>query len=373
MSAGIKLVSDRIPVGEIVFFRSFFMLLPLMIWLGWQGHVRAALRTKNVLGHFRRSVMTSSSMFLNFLALAYLPLSNAVAFGYTAPLILIVLAAIVLHEKVQAYRWIAAGVGFTGVLVMLGPQVFGAGASDLTGVASIGVAIALVGAVMTAGALVEVRRLVATETTGAIIFYMAIITSMLGLVTILGGWVMPTAEEAGILIAVGVLGGVGQILLTLSLRYGDASLIAPFEYTTMIWACLIGWFIFGDWPAPAVFAGSGIVIAAGIYMIWRERASVSHATLTPAAIEIPLLPAPAPAAVPSHADRGIDSAPENVVSVVKALSSKMDAGLLEESALSQKDAEFRRFNDASKSSSAEQGGGPGAAVVQPVSQPVRTA
>ncbi|MFC0218127.1 DMT family transporter [Pseudochelatococcus lubricantis] len=284
MSASIKYVSDRIPVGEIVFFRSFFMLLPLLVWLAWQGQVMAALRTRNVMGHFRRGIMSSSSMFLNFLALSYLPLTDVVALGYTAPLIVVVLAAVVLRENVQAYRWIGTGIGFAGVIVMLAPHL-GGGTLLAGGAASVGVMIALAGAILTAGALIQVRRLVDTETTGAIIFYMSVMTSALGFVTILGGWVVPTAEEMAVLIAIGIVGGVGQILLTMSFRYGDASLLAPFDYTTMLWACLFGWLIFSDWPLPAVFVGAAIVIASGLFIVWRERVetqrhALAHSTLT---------------------------------------------------------------------------------------------
>ncbi|MGI6245462.1 MAG: DMT family transporter [Pseudochelatococcus sp.] len=305
MSAGIKYVGDRFPVGEIVFFRSFFMLLPLIAWLAWQGQVRAALRTRNVMGHLRRGIMSSSSMFLNFLALAYLPLTDAVTLGYTAPLLVVVLAAVVLKEKVQAYRWIGTGIGFTGVVVMLSPHLSG-GSLLAGGAAGIGVAIALAGALLTAGALIQVRRLIDTETTGAIIFYMSLMTSALGFVTILGGWVMPTVEEAALLIAIGIVGGLGQILLTMSFRYGDASLLAPFDYTTMLWACLFGWIIFADWPLPAVFLGGAIVIASGLFIVWRERVEAAHhrhalahstltyttLTQTPAAVEHELAPAP---------------------------------------------------------------------------------
>lgn len=300
MSAGIKFVSDRIPVGEIVFFRSFFMLLPLMLWLAWQGPVLAALRTRNLVGHFRRGVMTSSSMFLNFLALSYLPLTDAVALGYTAPLVVVLLAALVLKEKVQDYRWIGTGIGFAGVIVMLTPYL-GGGQLLAGGAATIGVAIAMAGAFLTAGAVIQVRRLVDKETTGAIIFYMSLMTSALGLVTILGGWAMPTAEEAMVLIGVGIVGGLGQILLTLSYRYADASLLAPFDYTTMLWACLFGWLFFGDWPLPAVIIGAAIVIGAGVFVIWRERVESAHQRPAPAPAPADGSVLPAVAAVPAEA------------------------------------------------------------------------
>ncbi len=275
MSASVKLVSDRVPVGEIVFFRSFFMLLPLLVWIMLQGQVLSVLRTRNLTGHFRRSIMSTSSMFMNFLALAYLPLTDAVVLGYTSPFILVVLAALLLKETVQGFRWIGTAVGFAGVVVMLTPHLTGEGMFS-GGASSIGIMIALSGAFLTAGAIIQIRRLVDTETTAAIIFYLALFSSLLALVSIPAGWVMPTAREAAVLVGIGILGGIGQILLTLSFRYGEASTLAPFEYTTMLWACVIGWIAFGDWPAPAVFAGGGIVILAGVFVLWREHAEVVH-------------------------------------------------------------------------------------------------
>ncbi|MBB3810037.1 EamA family transporter [Pseudochelatococcus contaminans] len=296
MGAGVKYVSDRVPVGEIVFFRCFFMLLPLMVWLALQGNILGALRTRNLTGHFRRSVMSSSSMFLGFLALAYLPLMDAVILGYTSPLILVILAAVLLKEKVQGCRWIGTGVGFLGVLVMLLPHLSGGGLL-MGGASTIGIMIALAGAFVTAGAIVQIRRLVSTETTGAIIFYLAIITSALSLLSIPAGWVMPTVEEAAVLVGIGILGGVGQIVLTMSFRYGDASMLAPFEYSTMLWACMIGWLAFNDWPETPVFIGGAIVIAAGMFVLWRERATMHHRheTVDQAADAISTVAVPAPA------------------------------------------------------------------------------
>jgi drug/metabolite transporter (DMT)-like permease len=135
----------------------------------------------------------------------------------------------------------------------------------------VGALFALLGAFCAAGATIQVRRLTATEGTGAIVFYFSLLTTLLGLATAALGWAVPTAVDFALLALVGVLGGIGQILLTQSYRYGDASLIAPFEYTTMIWALLIGWFAFGQLPQASVALGAAIVAAAGLFVIWRER------------------------------------------------------------------------------------------------------
>lgn len=269
MSAGVKSLTDRYPVGELVFFRSAFALLPLFAWLAWQGNLVASIRTSNLKGHMLRSIIGSCGMFSGFAALTFLPLSDAVALGYAAPLMVVVLAALVLKERVRGYRWGAVLVGFLGVLIMLAPHLGAHGPA--VGGAGIGVVFALMGAVCSACATIQVRRLTGTETTGAIVLYFTLLCTLLGLSTVVLGWRMPGPGELAFLVLMGILGGIGQILLTESYRYGDASLIAPFEYTTMIWAVLIGWFVFGQLPQPAVAVGGVIVAAAGIFVVWRER------------------------------------------------------------------------------------------------------
>lgn len=269
MSAGIKRVGSDYPTGEIVFFRSAFAILPLVVWLSLRGDLIRAVRTSDLKGHILRGIVGSCGMFAGFVALSYLPLSDAVVIGYASPLITVVLAALFLGETVRAYRWSAVGIGFLGVLVMMSPHL-GAVRADGSGWL-VGAGFGLLGACCAAGATIQVRRMTATESTGAIVFYFTLLTTALGLATIVLGWKMPNATDAALLVAVGILGGIGQILMTQSFRYADASLIAPFDYTTMVWAFLIGWFVFGQLPGPAVLAGGAIVAAAGVFVIWREH------------------------------------------------------------------------------------------------------
>jgi len=270
MSAGIKSISARYPTGEIVFIRSFFAMIPLLIWLAWRAELPAALKTDNMRGHIKRGIMGSTGMFLGFAALQFLPLSEAVAISYAGPLVVVVLAALILKERVRIYRWSAVTIGFIGVLVMLSPHL-GAAAHPIGGNAAIGAALGLGGALCSAFASVEVRLLTSTERTGAIVFYFMLLTSLLGLSTIMLGWNMPDLQDGLTMIAIGVLGGFGQILIVQAYRYGDASLIAPFEYSTMLWAVAIGWFWFGEWPAMTILIGAFIVISSGIYVILREH------------------------------------------------------------------------------------------------------
>lgn len=267
MSAGIKWVGGDYPTGQIVFFRSAFALLPLLLWLTWRGGLVASIRTSNLSGHILRGLIGSCGMFAGFLSLSYLPLSEAVAIGYAAPLFTVALSAIFLGEAIRIYRWSAVGIGFAGVLIMLLP---GIGLGGHPG-AALGAGFALFGAACAAVSTIQVRRLTATERTGALVLYFSLLTTALGLTTIVLGWKLPNLQELAILVAIGILGGIGQILLTQSYRYADASLVAPFDYTTMIWALPIGYLLWGQLPDRFVLVGGVLVAAAGVFVIWRER------------------------------------------------------------------------------------------------------
>ena len=272
MSAGIKSFEGSYPTGQIVFFRSAFAIVPLVAWLSWQGKLLQSVKTSDLRGHVVRGLIGSAGMFSGFVSLSYLPLPDAVAIGYISPLLTVMFAALLLRETVRVYRWSAVAAGFVGVLIMLLPHFrkagLGVSAVDTT---LVGAAFGLLGATCAAGATIQVRRLTATERTGAIVLYFSLLTTLLGLSTIVLGWNLPNAVDLAKLVIIGILGGVGQILMTQSYRYAEASLVAPFDYTTMIWALLIGWFVFGDLPGTEIAVGGAVVIAAGLFVIWRER------------------------------------------------------------------------------------------------------
>ena len=172
----------------------------------------------------------------------------------------------------RIYRWSAVGVGFLGVLVMLWPHF------DLTHLmvagstaTAIGATCAIASAFTGAGSVIQTRRLTDTESTSSIVFYFSLICALAGLATLPFGWVTPTGSQLAALIALGVLGGVAHILLTESYRHAPASVIAPFDYTTMLWAFVLGYALFGEVPTKYVFIGAIIVAGAGLFVIWRER------------------------------------------------------------------------------------------------------
>jgi drug/metabolite transporter (DMT)-like permease len=271
MSALIKLLEGRVPVGEIMFSRNLFALLPIGVMLLWRREFAVALRTSRPGGHVLRALVGCASMFGSFAALQRLTLPDATAIGYGAPIFGVVLAALLLRERVGVYRWSAVAVGFIAVMVMLSPYLSG---FDLVaaGDAQVeGAAYALAAAVGSALAMVQVRRLTQTETTASIVFYFSLSATVISLATVPFGWVTPGPGDAVVLLAIGVLGGAAQICLTQSYRHAPASLLASFDYLTMLWSVAIGYVVFSEVPTRAVLIGAAIVIAAGLFVIWRER------------------------------------------------------------------------------------------------------
>ena len=274
MSAMVRYVGETIPLGQVVFYRSAFAIVPVMIIYAWRRELAAAVITHRPLGHVGRGAISVCGMFLNFAALARLPLVDATAISFAAPLITVAFAAVFLGERVRVYRWSAVGVGFVGVLVMLWPylnfdQFTAGGAAAAT--ASVGAACALMGAVTNAGSVIQTRRLTETETTSSIVFYFSLICGLAGLATLPFGWVMPTPPVLAALITIGLIGGLAHIILTGSYKYAPASVVAPLDYTSMIWAFLLGYWMFGEVPTVYIFIGGAIVAASGIFVIWRER------------------------------------------------------------------------------------------------------
>ena len=269
MSALIRGFGDTVPVGQVVFFRSVFALVPVVIVFAARRELVTAVRTHRLKGHLGRGVISVCATFLSFAALARLPLVDATAISFAAPLVVVALAALILKERVRAYRWSAVAIGFCGVIVMVTPFLDFKGAAG-TGPA-IGALLALLAAFCNAGTVIETRRLTTTETTSAIVFYFSLFCALAGLLTLPFAWHPPTELEFAKLVAIGVLAGVAHILLTEGYRFAPASVLAPFEYTAMVWASMLGYVMFGEKPTMSVLIGAVIVAASGLVVIWREH------------------------------------------------------------------------------------------------------
>ena len=268
MYAMIKLAGE-VPIGEVVFYRGFFALIPLFVWTFFTvGPVRA-IKTKRPAYHVVRAVLGTTSMFSSFLAVQLLPLVTVTAFNFVQPIFAVILAALFLHEKVGKYRWGAVIVGFGGVLLMLEPH--GGLQALLTFGSSKGVTYALVSAFLTAVVVVWIRQMSASERCEAIVFYFMTACATMGAIVMLWDYAPIGWNSVFWLVLCGLVGGVGQLLMTYSYRYAEPSLLAPFDYTQMIWAMLLGWFVLGEMPVSMVLWGAGVVIVSGSIIAWREH------------------------------------------------------------------------------------------------------
>lgn len=270
MASCIKAASDGLPPGELVFFRSAVAMPVIVVWLVWQGKLATGLRVKSVFGHVLRGVMGTSAMGLIFFAIGVLPLPEATAIGYAAPLLVVVFAALFLGEKVGVFRMTTVAIGMVGVLIILAPRmtVLGDGEHNELAVAAVA---AVIGASLAALAQIQTRNLTRTEETAAIAFWFAMTATGLSALTLPFFWVTPTAEQFALLLAAGILGGVAQIFMTSAFKIADASLVAPFEYTSMILAIIVGYVWFDEIPTVLMLIGATLIIAAGIAIVLRER------------------------------------------------------------------------------------------------------
>jgi drug/metabolite transporter (DMT)-like permease len=271
MATFVKLASETIPPGEIVFFRSFCALPIILVWITLRGELNTGLRTNNPTGHLWRGLVGTMGMSMGFAALGLLPLSEVKAIQYAQPVLVVIFAAMFLGEQVRIFRMTAVALGMAGVLVIMWPRLTAFSEAGVDPYLALGALVAFGSAVMAALAHVFVRKLTATERTPAIVFYFGVTASTLSLTTIPFGWVMPNGTELLLLIGMGLVGGVGQIFLTSSYRYADASVVAPFEYSSILLAIGIGYFVFAEVPTLVMLLGIALIVVAGILIIWRER------------------------------------------------------------------------------------------------------
>lgn len=273
MSAFIK-AADRVPAGEAMFFRSFMAMPIILIWLITHGGIRQGIATKSIRNHAVRGIVGSCAMGLGFAGLKYLPLPEVTAIRFVSPILLVMLAALLLGERLRFIRISAVMLGFVGVVIIVWPRLSG----GIGSTEALGALLTLGSACLAALAQVWVKGMSGTESTTAIVFWFSATATALSLLTIPFGWVWPTGYEAALLIGAGVIGGLGQILLTASYRFADAGVLAPFTYVSMLWSLLLGYIWFSEVPTFGMLVGAALVIVAGVIIVLREKALGDDAT-----------------------------------------------------------------------------------------------
>ncbi|WP_421362935.1 DMT family transporter [Agrobacterium rosae] len=271
MQTCIKAAGPDVPAGEITFFRSTFAIVPIVIYLAWLRSLSSAFYTKNLAGHFKRGFLGIVSMICGFYGLSLLPLPEFIAIGYASPLMAVVFAAVLLGETVRVYRWSAVLVGMTGVVVILWPKLTLLQAGGFAAGEGIGALAVLLGAVLGGLAMVQVRQLVVTEKTATIVLYFSLTGSLLSALSLPFDWEWLDMKQTILLMSCGMAGGIAQIFLTESYRHAEVSTIAPFEYSSILFGITVSYVLFGDIPTMTMLIGTGIVISAGIFIIFREH------------------------------------------------------------------------------------------------------
>jgi drug/metabolite transporter (DMT)-like permease len=259
----IKWLSDEYPIGELVFFRSFFALFPCLLLVHRAGGL-AVLRTSRPGAHLTRAAIWLISFCCSFTALHLLPLADATAFSFAAPLFMTALSVPILRERVGPHRWGAVVFGFLGVLVMARPS---------GEVLRWGALFGLGNALFYALGSLSVREMRRTERSEAIVFYTQLFASCIAGLSLFFSWRTPSWRDIFPLIATGLAGGVAQYWATQAYRYAPAAVVAPFTYAGIVWAVLFGYLVWGDLPEAAVLGGAAIVIASGLYILHRETRS----------------------------------------------------------------------------------------------------
>ena len=279
MFALVKLAAARgVNLVESLFYRQIGSVL-CAIGLVAAGPGFASLRTRRVGAHVGRMALGIVAMGLNFLAMIMLPLAEATAIGFTVPIFSTVLAALMLGEATGKWRWSAVGAGFVGVLLIVRP---GGGDVPLDGAS-----VALVAAVLTACVTIVIRRLGATEKASTTVFWFAASSLVpLGMLMLAGfGGAHDTATWA-VLAGLALAGGLAQLTLTGALRLAPVALVMPMDYTSLLWATLLGFWIFGELPTQWVWAGAPVIIASGLVIVWREHRQARRAALS-ATLSVP--------------------------------------------------------------------------------------
>ncbi|SMF49318.1 Permease of the drug/metabolite transporter (DMT) superfamily [Xaviernesmea oryzae] len=271
MQTCIKSAGPDIPAGQITFYRSAFALVPIMAYLAVQSELRGSLHTDSLSGHLKRGFLGILSMICGFYGLVHLPMPDAIAIGYSSPLLAVVFAAIFLKETVRVYRWTAVMVGMVGVVIISWPKLTMFEDGGMGSEQAMGAAAVLLSAVLAGFAMIQTRQLVRTEKTATIVLYFSLTAALFSLLSLPFGWVAPTASETLFLIGAGFCGGIGQIFLTESYRNADVSTVAPFEYTSILLGIGIAYVLFGDVPTVAMLVGTAITVSAGIFIIYREH------------------------------------------------------------------------------------------------------
>jgi drug/metabolite transporter (DMT)-like permease len=271
MASFVKLAGREVSAFEITFFRCFFGLLALAPAIAWYGI--GALRTRHLGMHAWRGILGAVAMGCAYFGLSRMPMASYNALSFSKPLFAILLAVIVLHETVRWRRWAATGIGFVGVLIMMRP---GSAAFDPNGLFALGDALSI------AILITVLKRLPAYERPLAMLFYFGVVASPLALLPALIDWRWPDPGTWALLAAIGITGALSQYWWIMAFRAGEASAVAPFDYSRLLFTGIIGLIFFSEVPDAWTVAGAVLIVVSTIYIARREARVTPPAAAAPA-------------------------------------------------------------------------------------------
>lgn len=266
MYAMVKVLEQRgVNLAELCFYRQLFSIPIIYAWvynqLGPKGFT-----TDRLGGHALRTIFGLTSMVLTFASVALLPLAESTTLGFTAPIFATILSAVVLHEKTGIHRWSAVIVGFIGVLIMVQP-----GSGDGSHFPPLGLAVGIAAAIGVSGVSIILRQLSRTEPSPVIVFWFSVLSlPPTGLLMFWYGQVHDVQTFA-MIFAMATIGGIAQLLITSALRWGPVSIVLPMDYSSILWATLLGWLLWDNWPGSSTWAGAVLIMGSGLYIVWREH------------------------------------------------------------------------------------------------------
>lgn len=278
MSALIKLAETRgATLVETMFHRQLWAVPLVVAWIAL-GPGLGSIRTQRFGAHAIRTAIGMTGMVFTFGSVLLLPLAEATTLQFTVPIFATILGAIVLKEKTGRHRWGAVIVGFLGVLVVTQP---GSGHFPL-----FGAIVGLLAALFVAIVAITLRQIGKTESAGTTVFWFSVLSlPPLGIVYAFQLQAHDWLTWAN-LVAIGLVGGIAQLALTASVRFAPVSTVIPMDYSSLIWGTFYGWLIFGSWPTAWTWIGAPVIIASGLYIVWRER--VLHVKQTATATDAPV-------------------------------------------------------------------------------------
>jgi drug/metabolite transporter (DMT)-like permease len=257
MLTNLKLIGTRIPLTEVLLIRQIIVSL-LILWFFGAG-LRYALRTNSLSLQILRGLFSFGSQLTQFLALLYIPLAEVTALSFSQVIFITIAAAIILQETVSWRRWLATVVGSAGVMLMLLPS----GGEGI----NVFALMALASGLLSAGVSITIRSMAATESTITIMLYQSIILCLFYAGPAVWWWEWPTATEWWLLVQIGVVGAVAQYLFTRGCQIGEASALAPLEFSRLLIAAVIGYFVFLEIPSLTTLVGATVIIGSTVYTV----------------------------------------------------------------------------------------------------------